>query len=56
MPGFRTLRLAMAQMLVEGGAMAENLARAAQVVARAARQGCRIVVLQIGLCDFGRGG
>ena len=45
MPGPRTLRLAMAQMLVEGGRMAENLARAAQMVAQAARQGCRIVVL-----------
>src|SRR5262245_45170570 len=38
-------KLAMGQMLVEGGARDENLRRAAGMVEDAAAQGCRIVVL-----------
>lgn len=38
-------RLGMAQMLVEGGAIAANLARAAGMIARAAAEGCAAVVL-----------
>ena len=40
-----TVKLAMAQMLVEGGRLGENLRRAAEMIAAAASQGCQIVVL-----------
>ena len=39
------IKLAMGQMLVEGGRPRENLARAVEMIAQAGRQGCRIVVL-----------
>lgn len=42
----------MAQMLVLGGQPAENLARAAEMIERAATEGCRVVVLPECL-DFG---
>src|SRR4029434_1573171 len=38
-------KLAMGQMLVEGGGRDENLRRAVRMVEDAAAQGCRIVVL-----------
>ena len=41
----RRIKLAMGQMLVEGGRPQENLARAVEMIAQAARQGCQIVVL-----------
>jgi len=40
-----TAKLAMGQMLVEGGRLAENLRRAVEMIAQAASQGCQIVVL-----------
>ncbi len=40
-----TLKLAMGQMLVEGGKLGENLERAERMVRDAASEGCRIVVL-----------
>ena len=40
-----TFRLGMGQMLVEGGAVEANLARGEEMVRRAARRGCRLVVL-----------
>jgi len=40
-----TIPLAMAQMLVEGGKLDENLSRAVEMIQRAAAEGCRIVVL-----------
>jgi len=40
-----TVKLAMGQMLVEGGKLRENLRRAGQMIRRAASQGCQIVVL-----------
>ena len=40
-----TLKLAMGQMLVEGGKLGENLARAERMVRDAASEGCKIVVL-----------
>jgi predicted amidohydrolase len=40
-----TLKLAMGQMLIEGGKRRENLARAERMVRDAASEGCRIVVL-----------
>ena len=39
------IKLAMGQMLVEGGQPQENLARAVEMIAQAGRQGCQIVVL-----------
>lgn len=39
------IRIGMGQMLVAGGAVEANLRRAAEMIARAARQDCRIVVL-----------
>jgi predicted amidohydrolase len=39
------IRLAMGQMLVEGGQAEENLHRAMEMIAQAGRQGCQIVVL-----------
>lgn len=39
------IKLAMGQMLVEGGRPDENLARAVEMITRAGRQGCQIVVL-----------
>ena len=39
-----TIKLAMGQMLVEGGDADGNLRRAGAMIARAAAQGCRIVV------------
>lgn len=47
-----TLRIGMAQMVVLGAKPAENLARAAAMIERAAAQGCRVVVLPECL-DFG---
>ncbi len=41
----RPLKLAMGQMLVEGGQPQENLARAVKMICQAAQQGCQIVVL-----------
>ena len=41
----RRIKLAMGQMLVEGGRPQENLARAVEMIARAGQQGCQIVVL-----------
>lgn len=41
----RRIKLAMGQMLVEGGRPRENLARAVEMIAQAGRQGCQIVVL-----------
>jgi predicted amidohydrolase len=41
----RRLKLAMGQMLVDGGRPQENLARAVEMIAQAGRQGCQIVVL-----------
>lgn len=38
-------KLGMAQMLVEGGAVEQNLARATQMIAQAAEKDCKIVVL-----------
>lgn len=38
-------RLGMAQMLVEGGQIEANLSRAEQMIARAAAEGCAVVVL-----------
>ena len=38
-------KLAMGQMLVEGGRRDENLRRAVRLVEDSAHQGCRIVVL-----------
>jgi predicted amidohydrolase len=46
------LRIGMAQMLVRGARPAENLARAAEMIERAAAEGCRVVVLPECL-DFG---
>ena len=40
-----SLKLAMGQMLVEGGQAARNLERAARMIADAASLGCRIIVL-----------
>ena len=39
------IKVAMGQMLVEGGRLQENLARAVEMVGQAGRQGCQIVVL-----------
>jgi predicted amidohydrolase len=39
------IKLAMGQMLVEGGLPQKNLARAVEMIAQAGRQGCQIVVL-----------
>lgn len=39
------LPLAMGQMLVEGGAPNQNLARAVQMISQASSRGCRIIVL-----------
>ena len=39
------IKLAMGQMLVEGGRLQENLARAVEMIAQAGRQGCQIMVL-----------
>ena len=41
----RRVKLAMGQMLVEGGRPQENLARAVEMTAQAGRQGCQVVVL-----------
>ncbi len=41
----RRIKLAMGQMLVEGGRLQENLARAVEMIDRSSRQGCQIVVL-----------
>jgi predicted amidohydrolase len=41
----RRIKLAMGQILVEGGRSQENLARAVEMIAQAGRQGCQIVVL-----------
>jgi len=41
----RRVKLAMGQMLVEGGRPHENLARAVEMIARAGQEGCQIVVL-----------
>jgi N-carbamoylputrescine amidase len=41
----RRIKLAMGQMLVEGGRLQENLARAVAMIALAGHQGCQIVVL-----------
>ena len=41
----RRIKLALGQMLVEGGRPQENLARAVEMIAQAGRQGCQIVVL-----------
>ncbi len=41
----RNFKLGMAQMLVEGGAVEQNLRRAAHMIAEAAQQGCRVVAL-----------
>ena len=41
----KTVRVAMGQMLVEGGRPLDNLARAVRMVRRAAEEGCAIVVL-----------
>ena len=38
-------RIAMAQILVEGGQPQQNLDRADKAIADAARQGCRLVLL-----------
>ena len=40
-----SFNLGMAQMLVEGGAVEQNLARAAQMIEQAAEQDCQVVVL-----------
>ncbi|MCU0960367.1 MAG: carbon-nitrogen hydrolase family protein [Pirellulaceae bacterium] len=40
-----TLKLALGQMLVEGGAVAANLARATDMIRAAAAQGCQLIVL-----------
>ena len=40
-----SFKLGMAQMLVEGGAVEQNLARATRMIEQAAEQGCRVVVL-----------
>ena len=39
------IKLAMGQMLVEGGQPQENLARSVEMISQASRQGCQIVVL-----------
>ena len=39
------IKLAMGQMLVEGGRLQDNLARAVEMIAQAGRQGCQIAVL-----------
>ena len=49
-----TLKLAMAQMLVEGGKLRENLERAEGMVRDAASEGCGIVVLPDILSAQGR--
>jgi len=41
----RTLKVAMAQMLVEGGQLEANLRRAESMIARAADQKCDVIVL-----------
>ncbi len=41
----RTIRVAAGQILVEGGAVAANLARAEQAIGQAAAHGCAVVVL-----------
>jgi predicted amidohydrolase len=41
----RRLKLAMGQMLVEGGQPEKNLARAVEMIAEAGRQGCQVVIL-----------
>jgi predicted amidohydrolase len=41
----RRIKLAMGQLLVEGGRLQENLARAVAIIAQAGRKGCQIVVL-----------
>ena len=41
----RRLKLAMGQMLVEGGQLQENLARAVEMIAQAGQRGCQIVIL-----------
>lgn len=41
----RSVRVAAAQMLVEGGAVEQNLRRAEQMIAEAAAAGCELVVL-----------
>ncbi len=41
----RAVKIAVGQMLVEGGAVSDNLARAEQMIAAAALQGCNVVVL-----------
>ncbi len=41
----RRLKLALGQMLVEGGQLRENLDRAVGMIARAGQRGCQIVVL-----------
>ena len=47
-----TIRVAMGQMLVEGGAVDQNLARAHDMIGQAADQRCQIVVLPE-CCDAG---
>ena len=41
----RTLRVGMAQVLVEGGRLEANVARAVEMIGRAAASGCTVVVL-----------
>jgi predicted amidohydrolase len=41
----KTIKLAMGQMLVEGGQLRDNLGRAVEMIRDAALQGCRIIVL-----------
>ena len=41
----RRLKLALGQMLVEGGQLQANLDRAVEMIGQAGRQGCQIVVL-----------
>lgn len=45
LPGSGAFRLAMVQMRVRGGGAAENLGRAADRIAEAARQGAQVIVL-----------
>jgi len=44
-PAGRTVRVGMGQMLVRSGAVDENLGRAREVIARAGREQCAVVVL-----------
>ena len=48
------IKVAMGQMLVEGGRLEENLTRAVEMIAQAGRQGCQIVILPECL-DLGSG-